>query len=108
MIETVNETTFIFNDDGVWHCESGPAVYGKSYQAWYVNGLLHRLDGPAITNSDGSTMWYRDNKLHCESGPAASWPSKNHFEFYLEGIQYSEEEFNLKMLEKKLDLLGLE
>jgi len=108
MTEICGDSRFIFNEDGVWHCETGPAIFGKGYEAWYINGQLHRLDGPSIINNDGSTMWYKDNKLHCESGPAASWPRQNLYEYYLEGIQYSPEEFNLKMLEKKLDILGLD
>ena len=36
------------------------------------------------------------------------WHKQNRHEFYLEGIQYSTDEFNLKMLEKKSELLGLE
>ena len=34
------------------------------------NGLLHRLDGPAVEGDDGSWVWYRNGKIHCECGPA--------------------------------------
>jgi hypothetical protein len=43
------------------------------YVTYRLNGKLHREDGPAIEESDGEKRWY------------------------LEGIQYTEEEFNNKM-----------
>jgi hypothetical protein len=33
---------------------------------WYVNGKLHRENGPAIENSDGHKDWYFDGKKYCE------------------------------------------
>jgi hypothetical protein len=42
----------------------------KNYVAWYLNGKLHRTDGPAIEHSDGDKEWY------------------------LNGIELTEEEFN--------------
>ena len=31
------------------HSETGPAViHPDGYQAWYQNGLRHRVDGPAV------------------------------------------------------------
>jgi len=32
---------------------------GKS---WYLNGNLHRTDGPAIECSDGTKFWYLNNE----------------------------------------------
>ena len=40
---------------------------------WYVNGKLHREDGPAIEWSDGKKMWYLNGKLHREDGPAVKY-----------------------------------
>ena len=37
---------------------------------WYVNGLLHREDGPAVINADGSQEWWIDGLCHREDGPA--------------------------------------
>lgn len=48
----LNPETDLFwtNDDGKLHRESGePAIiYDNGTKAWYENGFLHRLDGPAI------------------------------------------------------------
>jgi hypothetical protein len=37
---------------------------------WYLDGKLHRPDGPAIQYTDGSTEWYHNGELHREDGPA--------------------------------------
>ena len=36
----------------------------------YENGQLHRVDGPAVTNSDGYQAWYQNGKFHHTDGPA--------------------------------------
>ena len=40
---------------------------------WYLNGELHREDGPAVEYSDGSKQWFLNDKLHREDGPAREW-----------------------------------
>ena len=60
--------------------------YGNKY--WWLNGMLHREDGPAIEYTDGAVSWYLNGqcylrinksgtkywllneKLHREDGPA--------------------------------------
>ena len=37
---------------------------------WYLNGLRHREDGPAIEYTDGTKYWYLNGKRHREDGPA--------------------------------------
>ena len=37
---------------------------------WYLNGSLHREDGPAIEEENGTKEWYLNGKLHREDGPA--------------------------------------
>lgn len=37
---------------------------------WYVDGQLHRDDGPALTYPDGTGYWYRNGFFHREDGPA--------------------------------------
>jgi hypothetical protein len=48
---------------GLLHKENGPAVVSTSgpdsgTKEWWVNGLLHREDGPAIVWGDGTLDWY--------------------------------------------------
>jgi len=40
---------------------------------WYQNGKLHRLDGPAIENTDGNKYWYQNGKCHRDNGPAIEY-----------------------------------
>jgi hypothetical protein len=37
---------------------------------WYLNGRLHRKDGPAIEYPDGRKEWYINGERHREDGPA--------------------------------------
>lgn len=38
------------------------------------DGKLHRVNGPALINADGSQFWYRDGNIHRDNGPAIIWP----------------------------------
>ena len=37
---------------------------------WYLNGKLHRVDGPAVEYSNGDKFWYLNGKPHRVDGPA--------------------------------------
>ena len=62
------------NEAGELHREDGPAVirYINSISAhepiwmkwWYVNGVRHRDNGPAIERSNGKKVWYRYGNIH--------------------------------------------
>jgi len=56
---------------------------------WYVNGKLHREDGPAIELKNGSKYWYRNDKLHREDGPAIEFANGSKH-WYLNGIKVEE------------------
>ena len=56
---------------------------------WYINGNLHREDGPAIEYQNGGKQWYINGKLHREDGPAFESPSGDKF-WYLDGKQVTE------------------
>lgn len=35
--------------DGKLHCDDGPArTWGSGAEEWYINGAMHRVDGPAL------------------------------------------------------------
>ena len=65
--------------------------YGDKF--WYdSNGELHREDGPAVEYSNGDKWWCIHGKYHREDGPA--YERKNGYkEYYLEHLQYTEEEY---------------
>ena len=49
---------------------------------WYLNGKLHREDGPAIERVDGTKKWLLNNKYHREDGPAAEYVDGSKFWYY--------------------------
>jgi len=85
--------------NGVLHRENGPAVeWLNGDKSWYKEGELHRDDGPACESVNGSKYWYKEGKRHRLDGPACE--SVNGFKFwYIEGEMYTEENFNKKIKE---------
>jgi len=57
---SVNGTTRYFLN-GVLHRISGPAVVYKSGgQYYYLNGEPHRIGGPAVTRPDGTAQYWEN------------------------------------------------
>ena len=80
--------------DGKLHREDGPAVeFALGEKQWWINGLWHREDGPAIEWSDGTKEWYLNGKRHREDGPAAECVSGEKF-WYLNDKPLTKQEFN--------------
>ena len=78
--------------NGKLHREDGPAIEDSNdTKWWYLNGQHHREDGPAYEYSNGSKCWYLNGKRHREDGPACEWfgGSKS---WYLNGKRVTEEE----------------
>ena len=42
----------------------GLTDYGDGEKCWYLDGKLHRVDGPAVIHADGDKCWYQHGKLH--------------------------------------------
>jgi hypothetical protein len=82
--------------NGKLHREDGPAVEKKSgTKAWYINGNLHREDGPAVIDETGNKYWYRNGNLHREGEPAVEY-ADGYKSWYLDGVYYTEEQFLAK------------
>ncbi len=57
--------------NGMQHRVGGPAVVlTNGHREWWEHDRRHRLDGPAIERADGSSEWYTDGVLHRTDGPA--------------------------------------
>jgi len=58
--------------NGQLHREDGPAVVESDGTGirWFRNGELHREDGPAFIDPKDGERWYRNGQLHREDGPA--------------------------------------
>lgn len=62
------------NKEGLLHCLEGPAVeLEDGYRAWYKEGKLHRIGGPALTQP-GMIAYYKEGILHRCDGPALIKP----------------------------------
>jgi len=61
---------------------------------WFLNGKIHREDGPAVVWADGSKFWFIDDKRHRDDGPAVVW-STGTKEWWLNGRKYIWDEFIL-------------
>ena len=49
--------------NGIYHREDGPAVLLPSgYEEWHLNGRFHREDGPAAYLPNGKKSWYLNGK----------------------------------------------
>jgi hypothetical protein len=50
--------------------ENGVYIHADGTRRWYLDGLLHREDGPAVLYPDGGREWWRFGQLHRDRGPA--------------------------------------
>ena len=39
----------------------------------FLDGRVHRLDGPAVVYGNGTKVWYRHGVVYREDGPAIEW-----------------------------------
>ncbi len=60
--------------------------------AWFMNGKLHREDGPAVHWRYTYKSWYKYGKLHREDGPAIEWYDDSKA-WYLNDINYYKQEY---------------
>jgi hypothetical protein len=89
---------FIQNPDGKeWflngelHREDGPAVEATNGDKfWYLNGEYHREDGPAEEYANGNKFWYLNGELHREDGPACEYANGDK-EWYLNNKLHRED-----------------
>jgi hypothetical protein len=65
-------------------------VYTNGDKAWYLNGKIHREDGPAIEVANGGKSWYLNGKRHCEDGPAIEWANGEKY-WYLNDKRHRED-----------------
>lgn len=70
----------------VRHNDNGAAVTTSSgYKAYYINGLRHRVGGPAIEFEDFK-VYYENGKRHRLDGPAIIYSNGNE-EYWENGVR---------------------
>ena len=86
--------------NGKLHREDGPAIeWADGTKYWYLNGQRHREDGPASEDAGGGKAWYKhwclNGKLHREDGPAFECANGTK-RWFLNGKELTEAEFNAR------------
>ena len=98
--------------NGKLHRNDGPARIwsGDGMKEWFINDELHREDGPAVESSNGSKEWYFKGKRHREDGPACEFSTGVKW-WFMDGVQMSEVEFKVRKAPcngKKVTIDGVE
>lgn len=89
-IKVERDATKIWYLHGVIHRDDGPAVERPGGTKWWFQyGKEHREEGPAIERSDGTKEWLRDGKHHREDGPAVEC-ADGRKEYYLNGEKWDD------------------
>ena len=95
--EIDNDGTVRYYLNGELHRIDGPAIeWANGDKYWYINGQHHRLDGPAIEWADGSKTWWINGKRHRIDGPAVEFSNGNK-SWYINGTYYSRSEYYHKL-----------
>jgi len=90
--------------NGRLHREDGPAIEGiDGHKSWFFHGQLHRLDGPAIEYATGSKAWLINGQRHRIDGPAIEYYDGDKRWWYQGKLinVYSQKEFE-KLLKLKV------
>ena len=58
-------------------------------KCWWLNGKIHRENGPACEYANGTKSWWLNGKCHRENGPAIEWVNGTKH-WYLNNKEYSE------------------
>lgn len=93
------------------HRNDGPAIeYSSGSKEWWVDGVMHREDGPAaILVSKPRKEWWINGKLHREDGPAIEYGSNSygypeHCAYYIDGERYTDKEHYTQAIARKKEL----
>jgi len=60
----------LWSEDGLFYDQRMQKVVGTLRVAWYHEGHLHRVKGPAVYTEDGCFKWHQNGYLHRIDGPA--------------------------------------
>jgi len=63
---------------------------GSKY--WYLNGIIHRENGPSIEHANGDKFWWLNGELHREDSPAVEYANGSKT-WWLNGHQYTKPDF---------------
>lgn len=98
IVEISEDFTFkYYNSSLELHREDGPAIENSNgTKIWYKNGVRHRDDGPAIEYASGAKQWWHHGRIHREDGPAIVDTNGTEY-WFLNGVRLDEYSFNKAM-----------
>jgi hypothetical protein len=67
-------------------------VYDNGDKFWYLDGKVHRTDGPAVECADGTKIWLLNGKRHRVDGPAIEYAYGGKH-WYLDGKELTESQW---------------
>ena len=81
------------------HNGTGPAYISPSgeHREYWVRGLRHRTDGPAVELPNGDYEYWENGNRHNIHGPATSYGDL--LEYWIDGRQYDYEEYIMKLFQ---------
>ena len=86
------------------HRLDGPAIEDENgTKQWWVDGERHRLDGPAIEYIYGIKGWYVEGNRHRLDGPALEFSSGTK-QWWVDGKQIPTKEVETWLEENNIDL----
>ena len=73
----------VWTQNGIVHRGDGPAIIERDgTQEWWIKGSLHRdNDLPAMISRDGSMSWFKHGERHRDNGPATIIPGQRELYF---------------------------
>ena len=71
---------------------TGESVDDRGNRYHWAKGQLHREDGPAVVEADGTVRYLVGGILHREDGPAVEWAISKYYpnglrEYYFRGVK---------------------
>ena len=100
--EETNGNKFWIQNSKNLDLSSSVEILSGGYK-WYLNGMLHREDGPAIEWYNDEKEWYQNNRKHRINGPAVI----DHYsgnEWWINGQELSHESVEMWIEENQIDL----
>jgi hypothetical protein len=80
-------------------------VSSNGNKHWYLNGKLHRVDGPASEEANGTKRWWLNDKLHRVDGPAVEHANRNNSWYLNSKLCKPIEVFKAATHEQKIHML---
>ena len=62
--------------------KNGLEIDKLGHKYWYLEGKLHRVDGPAVEYANGDKYWYLEGERHRTDGPAIEYADGHKCWFY--------------------------